>query len=65
VALAVQLSRDGWEFLYHGPGSPFAFQKHGRITNPFALFERLTRRVPADDWLACCSEAGVEAMMLA
>jgi hypothetical protein len=57
VALALTLSRAGWEFLYAGPGSPLAFRNGGRVLEPFRLLSDLFNgSTTGADWRTCARQ---------
>ncbi len=66
VAFAVALSRDGWEFLYCGPGSSLAFAKDGTTIEPFALITGLfTKSAQGDTWQSVSANREIADLALA
>ncbi len=66
AALAVALSRAGWEFLYSGPGTALAFARNGKVFEPFTMINQLSGSgLTADAWQAACADRGIANLPLA
>ena len=65
TALAVALSREGWEFSYSGPASPLAFSGSGKTVEPFTLLRGiLDKSADQTAWKAICLNNGIGDLML-
>jgi hypothetical protein len=66
TALALALSRAGWELSWTGPGAPIVFVKEKLSFKPFEPMETIFRRklLDADRWIATCREAGIADLKL-
>jgi hypothetical protein len=66
AAFAVALSRDGWKFLYCGPGSSLAFGKNGTTIEPFALVNGLlSKDTKPDEWRSLSANREIADLALA